>query len=150
MATVLFTSLWKPITLLLCWARQSCYISSADMHLRMCAEPPHPLTTTIPTHTHTHTYPPTRWHAQRKRQTPAAALLTAPAVTFNLFVAKCIDTYSGRSRFFLSLSHGSATSGGNIVSAWKTTVYLPWGFTLGWVWYDYKTVFIIWEMKRPC
>lgn len=32
---------------------------------------------TIHTHTHTHTYPPTRWHAQRERQTPAAALLTA-------------------------------------------------------------------------
>ena len=57
MATVLFTSLRKPITLLLRWARQSCYISSTDMHFHMCAEP----LTHAHTHTHTHTQTHTHW-----------------------------------------------------------------------------------------
>lgn len=103
---------------------------------------------TTQTHTRIHILPHADTHKGKDKHLQQLFLLQSetPSVTFKT-VAKCIDMYS-QSLFFFFLSSG--TSGGKWVSAWKAIVYLPWGVISGWMQCDYKTVFIIWEMKRPC
>lgn len=116
---------------------------------------------TTHTHTHIHILPHTDTHKGKDKHLQQLFLLQpeTPTVTFDLFVTKCIDMYSQR-RFFSLLFYFppySGTSAGKSVSAWQTIAFLFFVFfffhgvfILGWMRFDYKSVFITREMKRPC
>lgn len=99
------------------------------MHLHRC-----------PVHAHTHTHR----HKHLQRQLFLAAVEGA----YNVFLT-CL-WWNILMRTHGTIIYSSSASWGKLVSAWKTVVYLPWGFILGCMWDDYKPVFIIWKMERPC
>ena len=101
------------------------------------------------THTHTHRHrcgAHTPTHADKHLQ--QQLFLAAVEGRDNAFWPVCGEIYRHvhTERLFTARAHQEA----KLVSAWKTMVYLPCGFILGWMWDDYKPVFIIWKMERPC